>query len=97
MANLSQHIEARNDQDLRARFIAAAEQAGISNAAAWVDAQMGKLVSVDLGETTVADVHAYAVSTYNPTPRPGVNPAAVTDVQIAAAIGLVAAPAPVEE
>ena len=97
MANLAQHMEARNDQDLRARFIAGAEQAGISNAAAWVDAQLGKLVSVDLGETTVADVHAYAVATYNPTPRPGVNPAAVTDVQIAQAIAAVSAPAPVEE
>lgn len=86
MANLAQHMEARNDQDLRARFIAGAEQAGIANAASWVDAQMGKLVSVDLGETTVADVHAYAVATYEPTPRPGENPAAVTDAFIIVAI-----------
>lgn len=39
--------------------------------------------------TTVADVHAYAVATYQPTPRPGVNPAAVTDTQIAAAVAAV--------
>ena len=34
MADLAQHMEARNDQDLRARFIAGAEQAGIADPAA---------------------------------------------------------------
>lgn len=86
MATLAQHIAARNDDDLLQRLIAAAEQAGIPNPQGWAESNRGRLVSVPVGDTTLADVHAYAVATYTPTPRPGINPAAVTDEQIAAAI-----------
>lgn len=86
MATLAQHTAARNDNDLLTRLIAAAEQAGIPNAQQWAEQHRGALVSTQIGDTTIADVHAYAVATYNPTPRPGENPAAVTDAQIAQAV-----------
>lgn len=92
MATLAQHTAARTDDDLITRFIAAAEQLGISNQASmWVEQNKGRLVAVDIDGTTVSDVHAYAVATYVPTPRPGENPAAVTDDQIKAAIEAVKA------
>lgn len=37
MATLAEHTAARNDADLRARFVAAAEMAGISNLEQWVN------------------------------------------------------------
>lgn len=89
MATIAEHIAARNDADLRERFVAAAERAGIDAPAHWVDSLMGRLVDTDIGETSVGDVHAYAVATYEPTPRPGQNPAAVTDPQIEAAVASV--------
>lgn len=60
MATLAEHTAARNDADLRARFVAAAEMAGISNLEQWVNQQIGRLVSAQVGDTTVTDVHAYA-------------------------------------
>lgn len=89
MPTIAEHIAARNDQDLRERFVAAAERSGIDAPAHWVDSQMGRLVSADIGGTSTADVHAYAVATYEPTPRPGQNAAAVTDPQIEAAVAAV--------
>lgn len=91
MATLAQHIAARNDNDLLARLIAAAEQANIPNAQQWAEQHRGELVSANLGDTTIADVHAYAVATYAPLPRPGENPAAVTDAQISTAVQAVSA------
>lgn len=92
MASTTQHINARNDPDLLDRFIAAAEQAHIDNASAWVQANMGRLVTATVADTqTVADVHAYADETRDAyiaaTPaRPGANLGAVTDAYLAAAI-----------
>lgn len=86
MASIADHIGARNDNDLLARFVAAAEIEGIPNAQQFAERRRGELVSADIGGTTIADVHAYAVATYEPTPRPGANPAAVTDDQIIAAV-----------
>lgn len=88
MATTADHIAARNDADLLARLIATAEAAGVENAQSWAETNRGRLVAADIGDTTIADVHAYAVATYNPTPRPGVNPAAVTDAQLKAAVDL---------
>lgn len=93
MATLAQHTAARNDTDLLTRLIAAAEQASIPNAQQWAEQHRGALVSTKIGDTTIADVHAYAVATYEPTPRPGENPAAVTDSQIAQAVQAVNADA----
>lgn len=86
MSTLAEHIAARNDSDLLARIVAAAEKAGIASPQVWAETNRGAIVSVDVGDTTLADVHAYAVATYEPTPRPGQNPAAVTDAQIAKAV-----------
>lgn len=86
MATIADHIAARNDTDLLQRFVAAAERANIPNPQAWAEANRGRLVAADIGGSTVADVHAYAVATYDPPPRPGENPAAVTDPQIEAAV-----------
>lgn len=89
MATLAEHIAARNDADLLARFVAAAEMAGIDNPQGWAEAHRGEIVCAKIGDTTVSDVHAYAVATYQPTSRPGANPAAVTDQQIIAAVNAV--------
>ena len=91
MANTAEHLAARNDNDLLQRFIAVAEQKGVPNAQAWVEANRGRLVATNIGGTDVATVHAYAVATYNPTPRPGVNPAGVTDTHLADAVAAVLA------
>lgn len=87
MATLAEHIAARNDTELLARFVAAAEVAGIDNPQWWAEQHRGELVTAKVDDDhTVSDVHAYAVATYQPTPRPGVNPAAVTDDHIKAAV-----------
>jgi len=87
MATLAEHITARNDADLLARFVAAAEMEGIDNPQGWAEQHRGELVAAKVDDDhSVSDVHAYAVSTYQPTPRPGANPAAVTDDQIKAAV-----------
>jgi len=91
MATSSQIIAARNDSDLLARIVALAEATGIDNAQGWAEANRGRIVTQTVGNTTIADVHAYAVATFEPTPRPGANEAAVTDAQIIAAINAVAA------
>ena len=93
MASTADHIAARNDTDLLQRLVAAAEQAGIDGAQAWVEANRGRIIAAKItGDTTIADVHAYAVATYEPAPRPGENPAAVTDPQLAEAIQAVREP-----
>ncbi|WP_102193217.1 hypothetical protein [Microbacterium aurantiacum] len=99
MATTNQHINARNDPDLLDRFVAAAEQANVENASAWVQARMGRLVSVvvEVGgegagdDKTVSDVHAYADEVRDAhlaaTPaRPGANLSAVTDANLTTAI-----------
>lgn len=92
MATTTQHINARNDPDLLDRFIATAEMAGIDDASAWVQANMGRLVTVEVdGTKTVSDVHAYAdevrdVYIAQTPPRPGQNLGAVTDSHLIAAI-----------
>lgn len=95
----AQHIAARDDADLTARFIAAAEQAHVPNAESFVRMNLGVLVSTDLGGgSTVTAVHAYASATYDQAvealpPKPGLNPAAVTDEQLATAVQAVWEPA----
>ena len=92
MATTTQHINARTDPDLLARFVAAAEQADVPDASAWVQANMGRLVCIVVdGTQTVSDVHAYAAVSRQQyvdatPPRPGENLGAVTDTHLAAAI-----------
>lgn len=95
----AQHIAARDDQDLHARLIAVAEQHHIDNAEQFVQVNLGKLISTDLGGgSTITSVHAYASTVRQAAvdqlpPAPGLNPAAVTDEQLAQAVSAVWAPA----
>jgi len=88
----AQHMAARDDEDLTARLVAAAEQAHIPNPASFVESNVGRLVSTEISAgTTLTSVHAYAAGQYQIAvdalpPRPGMNPAAVTDSQLAAAV-----------
>lgn len=86
MATIKQHIAATRDADLRTRVIAAAERAGIDAPSHWTDANLGKIVDANIGDTTLADVHAYAVASYQPTPRPGEDDTKITDAQVEAAV-----------
>lgn len=99
MATTPQHIAARDDLDLQKRLIAAAEQAGIANASSVIATNLGTMISKEIevnGEmTTLAEVHAYAsdvredyLSDERAMP-PGLNPGAVTDVHLAAAVAAV--------
>ena len=82
-------IAASNDSDLLARAVALG--ATVSLTQADVEAQRTKLASapVDSEGNTVASVYEYASATYKPTPRPGENPAAVTDAHILHALGTI--------
>ena len=95
----AQHIAARDDEDLLARLIATAEQAHIPQADSFVQQNLGKLISTEIdGGSTLTSVHAYAKATYDAAvealpPRPGINPAAVTDAQLTQAVEAVWEPA----
>lgn len=94
MDSTAQHIAARDDEDLKKRLVATAEQAHIPNAAGFVESRLGDLVSTKLdGDTTITSVHAYATAQYEAAkaalpPAPGLNPAAVTDAQLQRAVDL---------
>lgn len=90
MPSLDQHIAARRDPDLLARIVAAAERAGLAQPQAWAETHAGAIVAADVAGSTLADVHAYAVATYAPAPRPGEDATKVTDDQIIAAVQAVA-------
>lgn len=91
MATIAEHMAARNDNDLLQRLIAAAERAGIPSPQAWAEMNRGAIVSVTAEGTTLADLHAYAVASYEPTPRPGEDDTKVTDPQVEAAVAAVLA------
>jgi len=87
MATTAQHIVARGDAELLERLIAAAEMQNIPSAAGWVQQNIGTLISTPVIEgqpDTIASVYDYAKSQYEAAvaalpPKPGANPAAVTD------------------
>ena len=82
-------IAASRDSDLLARAVALGATVGLTQAD--VEAQRTNLASapVDSEGNTVASVYEYARATYTPTPRPGENPAAVTDAHILHALGTI--------
>lgn len=91
MATTNQHTAAREDPDLVRRFRATAEQLNVPNPHAWVEANIGRLIVVDIDSATpgvqnIADVHAYAVASYVPTPRPGADEAKILDTQLTKAV-----------
>ena len=99
MSTTSEHIAARDDLDLQLRLIAAAEQMGIPNAQSAVVSVLGSLISktvtVNGEETSLAQVHAYAASVRRDllaseaAMPPGLNPGAVTDDHLRAALAAV--------
>ena len=101
-SSTSEHIAARDDLDLQHRLIAAAEQMGLPNASSAVAGNLGALIShpiiVNGEETSVTKVHAYAAAVRKEhladerALPPGLNPGAVTDDHLAAAIAAVLAP-----
>ena len=98
----AQHMAARDDVDLVARLVAAAEQAHVDNPEQFVRTNVGRIISTDIGGgTTITSVHAYADLNYQNAvaalpQKPGLDPAAVTDQQLAQAIQAVWAPTPAE-
>ena len=88
MTSIADLIAASTDTDLRARVRAAADARGLP--LNWTDLHMGRLVATEIGAdgepTSIARVYGYALATYEPTPRPGENPAAVLDSMIFDAI-----------
>ena len=82
-------IAASNDSDLLARAVALGATVGLTQAD--VEAQRTRLASAPVDDTgaTIASVYEYAAATYKPTPRPGENPAAVTDAHILHALGTI--------
>ncbi|AWY06049.1 hypothetical protein SEA_ROBSFEET_42 [Microbacterium phage RobsFeet] len=98
----AQHIAARDDLDLQQRLIAAAEQMGVSSAQSTVVSNLGTLISkpitVNGEETTLTKVHGYASAVRRDllaseaAMPPGLNPGAVTDDHLRAAIAAVIQP-----
>jgi len=96
MPSTSEHIAARDDLDLQMRLIAAAEQMGVPNAQSAVVTNLGSLIShtvtVNGEDTSLAKVHAYAAGVRRDllaseaAMPPGLNPGAVTDDHLRAAI-----------
>lgn len=77
----AQIIAASSDGDLQRRLRAIASSLGIENPQGWVESRLDELAAapVDDEGNTVGSVYEYALLTYKPAPRPGENPAAVTD------------------
>lgn len=92
MSTTAQHINAKSDQDLLERFVAAAEILGVPNAVGWVYENLSGLITAQVdGTQKVSDVHAYAsevrASYVAATPPlPGKNLGAVTDAHLTTAI-----------
>ena len=93
MASIADLQAAASDPDLLARFDIAALSQGLPHG--WAATNLARLVSVNITDggqqTSVSDVHAYASNVYEAAiaalpPKPGANPAAVTDTHIYAAI-----------
>lgn len=89
----AQHIATRDDENIRARLVATAEQAHVPEPESFVRQNIGRIISTPISQdgTTITTVHAYAAGQYQAAldalpPAPGLNPAAVTDAQLTAAV-----------
>ena len=86
--HLADISRAARDADLIDRIVSAAAAAGVDNPDRWAEMNARRVVAqpVTPDGDTVASVHAYAVATYAPRPRPGEDAAAVTDVYLHTAV-----------
>lgn len=75
-------IAASRDQDLLQRAVALGSTLGLTEADVRARAHELAAAPVGDGTSTIASVYEYAAATYEPTPRPGENPAAVTDTHL---------------
>lgn len=75
-------IAASRDADLLQRAVALGATVGLTEADIRSRAHELAAAPVGEGDSTVASVFEYAQATYEPTPRPGENPAAVTDAHL---------------
>lgn len=85
---------ATQDSDILLRLRAKAEQKGLPNPQQFAEQNIGALVSVDIGGTTLSDVLAYKNANYVRQYRPGEDPTAVTDDQLGMAIDKLYPPTP---
>lgn len=92
----AQIIAASSDGDLQRRLRAIASSMGIENPQGWVESHLDELAAapVDDEGNTVGSVYEYASAVYDDEvkslpPRPGENPAAVTDDYLRYAIDTV--------
>lgn len=85
---LSDISAAAADTDLLDRVISAAAAEGVDNPEGWARVNIRRVVAQRVTETgdTPASVYAYTAQTYAPAPRPGQNPAGVTDAYIRDAV-----------
>ena len=86
---LSSIVSASRDIDLQERLAAAAARLNVpGDPYQWVLLNINKLAAAQVSEdgATIASVYDYAASTYVPAPRPGQNPAAVTDTLLMSAV-----------
>lgn len=91
MATSNQIIAAANDPELQERIVALAAKRGIPTPRESVQTRLMEIVAKDIEGTgasasSIATVYEYAAVTFKPAPRPGSNPAAVTDEQIEKAL-----------
>lgn len=92
MTTTTDFMAARGDADLLVRLIAKAELMGIEDAATWIQANMSKLVNIQVDQNqTITDIFTYATAIRQAAldavpPRAGINLAAVTDTHLEAAI-----------
>lgn len=83
-------IAASHDPDLLQRAVALGATIGLTQAD--VEAARTRLAAAPVdpsGENSVASVYEFAEATYEPTPRPGEDPAKVTDAHLLHALGTI--------
>lgn len=86
--SLQDITRAARDAHLIDRMTAAAAEAGHPYPANQIADAAARIVSQPITPDgdTIASVYAYALATYQPTPEPGANPAAVLDQHIRDAV-----------
>ena len=86
-------IAASQDPDLIERIAATVAKLGTpagDDPRQWAARNAMATVAAPIdGDTSLAAVHAYAVATYQPTPRPGADTAKVRDDQLEAAVAAI--------
>lgn len=93
VTTLAQISAAARDADLIDRLTSAAAAQGIDAPQQWAETHAREIVAtpVDSDGNTLGSLHAYAVASYTPAPRPGEDATKIADAAIKAAVAAVAA------